>query len=824
MAHIKILKRKRLDEKLNELRQFPLTVVTAPMGFGKTTAVRTFLNAREIPYIWLAMTESIRIAASEYFWFLLVKGVRQISADFADSLQELGFPNDSVQISRIIDLIGSKKPEQGLTVVIDDYYLIENAQIDLFLEQLVLARIPWLHIVLVGRKVPEIHIEELKLKGFCCSIDARELSFTEEELENYFELIGFRGGEAEKQKIRSYASGWIAAIYLMVTSFSRNINPEFHHSIHAMLKSSFFDKYDAPMQDFLFFFSFFDRLTAEQAVYLFEDGEAVNRLNRLCAENAFIILDDEGWYRFHQIFLDFLREERQTRKLNAGRLIERAGEWYSEQEDHVLAFKYWMMAGNHEKIFGELERTDIRKINSIDRKLIARVFRNATEEQKHAYPLATLKYIWLVILNDQEKGAEMLREFEEYFRSHDHPDYTRNQILAESAMVSTAVAFNDAEKVIECSRKSLRLLEGKTSMIRNRKSVLTYGTPHFTYAYYRTPGEFRRTVDVLVDGFQSHIDATDGCGMGCRSLARAEYALETGELEQAELPAKKALYQANLWEQSSIAICARLTLARLLIQKNRTDELQAVLRELGDMTKSELNPIVANTIDNCTGYIYACLGQAEKIPGWLRNGDMTAYTSKTQGMAFNYIVYGKAVLLTGDYMQLEVLTETLEKRFETFCNQLGYIHNHIHRSVAKYHIYGMMEGIKELQKAIDIARQDSIVMPFAENAEWLLPMLKSGLLDMDKPFAGRLLELCEKGSGNRIENATGLSAREIEVILLLEAGKSQKEIADQLCISPNTVKRHIQNIYQKLDATNRMCAIKRFRERSETSERPAGQE
>ena len=135
-----------------------------------------------------------------------------------------------------------------------------------------------------------------------------------------------------------------------------------------------------------------------------------------------------------------------------------------------------------------------------------------------------------------------------------------------------------------------------------------------------------------------------------------------------------------------------------------------------------------------------------------------------------------------------------------------------------------MEGIKELQKAIDIARQDSIVMPFAENAEWLLPMLKSGLLDMDKPFAGRLLELCEKGSGNRIENATGLSAREIEVILLLEAGKSQKEIADQLCISPNTVKRHIQNIYQKLDATNRMCAIKRFRERSETSERPAGQE
>ena len=54
--------------------------------------------------------------------------------------------------------------------------------------------------------------------------------------------------------------------------------------------------------------------------------------------------------------------------------------------------------------------------------------------------------------------------------------------------------------------------------------------------------------------------------------------------------------------------------------------------------------------------------------------------------------------------------------------------------------------------------------------------------------------------------------------------KVRKRSQTSWCISPNTVKRHIQNIYQKLDATNRMCAIKRFRERSETSERLAGQE
>nr|AHZ45592.1 GerE bacterial regulatory protein luxR family [uncultured bacterium] len=56
------------------------------------------------------------------------------------------------------------------------------------------------------------------------------------------------------------------------------------------------------------------------------------------------------------------------------------------------------------------------------------------------------------------------------------------------------------------------------------------------------------------------------------------------------------------------------------------------------------------------------------------------------------------------------------------------------------------------------------------------------------------------------ETANVLSAREIEVLRLLAAGKSNHEIADELVISTNTVNRHVSNIYAKTGAANRAQA------------------
>jgi DNA-binding CsgD family transcriptional regulator len=64
----------------------------------------------------------------------------------------------------------------------------------------------------------------------------------------------------------------------------------------------------------------------------------------------------------------------------------------------------------------------------------------------------------------------------------------------------------------------------------------------------------------------------------------------------------------------------------------------------------------------------------------------------------------------------------------------------------------------------------------------------------------------------RVQQTLGISGRELEVLELLAAGRSNKEIANRLDVSPNTVKTHVAKLYEKLQVRRRTEAILRARE------------
>ena len=61
-------------------------------------------------------------------------------------------------------------------------------------------------------------------------------------------------------------------------------------------------------------------------------------------------------------------------------------------------------------------------------------------------------------------------------------------------------------------------------------------------------------------------------------------------------------------------------------------------------------------------------------------------------------------------------------------------------------------------------------------------------------------------AGRTRRDAHGLTARELEVLRLVAAGKSNREIASALIISERTVARHLQNIFAKLGVSSRTAA------------------
>lgn len=58
----------------------------------------------------------------------------------------------------------------------------------------------------------------------------------------------------------------------------------------------------------------------------------------------------------------------------------------------------------------------------------------------------------------------------------------------------------------------------------------------------------------------------------------------------------------------------------------------------------------------------------------------------------------------------------------------------------------------------------------------------------------------------------GISEREYDVLVLLAEGLSNKEIADRLFVSPNTIKTHLAHLYQKLEVSRRQQAINKAKE------------
>lgn len=136
-----------------------------------------------------------------------------------------------------------------------------------------------------------------------------------------------------------------------------------------------------------------------------------------------------------------------------------------------------------------------------------------------------------------------------------------------------------------------------------------------------------------------------------------------------------------------------------------------------------------------------------------------------------------------------------------------------------------IEGIKQLKQLLpDVA---IIVISIHENSQYVfdalcagavgyltknsgkqkvieaLNQLKLGGAPMSVNIARMVVESFQKKSHNE------LSQRENEVLDLLSKGKSYASIADELCLSINTIKTHVKNIYEKLQVSNRNELINR---------------
>lgn len=800
--------RPTINTKFKNILKYPLTVISAHFASGKTIAINQFIENYDIPYIYISVLPSSDEARTYNFYTQFLESLAKKFPELSSISNKEDFLSDPNTQEQIFDILSSYKNKGELIIIIDDYHNAENDKLNLFMTNLANIEPPHVHFVIISRSMPKIPVEELVIKNLCCYIGQEIFYFSREEMFDYFKFIQFDAPDNIKDDIVDLSSGWIAAAYLLAVQYDSTHEIKDYTAIFNMFKYSLFNMLEPDEKKILAQLSWLLPLEYDRIAYIFEDKKPLDLVDSLYQNNLFIYKNGNQYY-FQQLFQKFLEKKRLSMKLDMSGLFVRLAESYINDGFYRTALALLYRAGNFDKFLNTIELPDV-DIYSVESQMLFTVFGLIPPEYKFKYPIATLKMLLLKSLAGETQFVEAtLDELKEYFSVHAHPVYPINKIIAEMDMVKITYCSQDLNKMLTLTRDAESKMDNTKSIIRTSKSVVTYGEPHFTFFFFNKVGEYKEIVQKLHESFNRHARITDGCGAGCNFLALAEYYLETGQFDHVENNAVKAIYAAADNGQTCVIASARMSLGRLYILQQQKAKLETILDKLKEMLVGETNNINLVTIYRALSYLYVCSGQLDKIPKELYVSDVSSFYSAT----FTFSILYREALMKQDWLMLEILVDKYHNDVLKAHTILALISNYMFGAIAQYK-QGNPEGsYNALQKALDYAVADNVVTPFLEAAPYVAPILESHTFEAPQEFVDRILNAVSSATAcEKTMKSNGLlSNREEEILSLLYMGKSKKEIAAELFISENTVKRHVQNIYRKLNVSNKTLALNAYK-------------
>lgn len=569
--------------------------------------------------------------------------------------------------------------------------------------------------------------------------------------------------------------------------------------------------------------SVFDSFTLDAAIYVTENKNAEKLIYKLLVNNCFLHFDNENQvYTIHSIFRELLQEILKASEIDKFILFSKYADWCIQKDKIIEAIELYTKAKNHTKVLDIFGLHGATEFIDLAPKTIETAFEAMDISLKLSRPIAYITFIFsYLIVVDGDKGFELLMEAKAIYEKDDNLQ-NKDQILGEIALVESFLYFNDVKLMREHCKKAYELLQGKKSNIMCAEMMYSFGSPSILYLYHKEYGtlkslvEFKSSPELNYYEYLSH-----GNGAGSKYIIQAEYYLEIGELKSAEYYAHKGIFKAKINDQISVIICGRLCLARAAILKGQANTAFYIINELEKEVKNVENHYLYNSMEIALGIIYGNMGMLSKIPSWLTTDDIASFKKiYSQRLGVACIVVGKSAILRKSYIELEVIVETIQDVCQKHNNIIGFIYAGIYSSIAKYNLYGIKEAMKEFEKTAKIAQADKIVSPFVENIPKILVLLEEfqraenteqydGWIKSIFSLSRRFMESYEQINNN--DAIIVFTKRENKVLSLLHNGYKQSEIAEKLCISPNTVKRHLQNIYSKLGVNNKVSALKKYR-------------
>lgn len=360
--HRELVPRRRLAAIVERAATCALTVVSAPAGFGKTTLLAGLAGAlgqerAGQAIAWVSLDE--RESDPRQFWSYVLHAVERTSpgaaASALDVLDSATGPLEGVIVALVNEL--SVHPGE-VTLVLDDYHLVDGPEVDDGVAFLLNHRPPQLHLVISTRADPALPLARLRARGELVEVRAKDLRFTADEAAAYLNGIHHLDlSAADVSSLELRTEGWIAALQLAAASLrDRDDKTAFisgfagdDRFVVDYLADEVLDRQPVELRRFLLETSVLERLSGPLCDAVTGQADGGSTLATLERQNLLIVpLDDRRhWYRYHLLFADVLRSRLLAEPgIDVSALHRRASAWFEQAGQTDAAVRHSVAAGD----------------------------------------------------------------------------------------------------------------------------------------------------------------------------------------------------------------------------------------------------------------------------------------------------------------------------------------------------------------------------------------------------------------------------------------------------------------------------------------------
>ena len=800
----------RVQECLRPIAHCTLTTVVAPMGYGKTTAINWFLAEKTKGGKAVAIRLSIYSEKLPMLWRSAQDAFRFAGLDV---LSAFDFPTGEAAATLVLEELcrAFSSGKTAYYLFLDDFHLLRDERAVRFICR-ISARLPDnAHLIVASRDRFLPAGEIVRLGGNLHQIGMEHLRLNHTELAVYAHRCGAELSEQQLEALLRSSEGWFSAIYLNLRALSeRGRLPDASSDIFEMFTAAMIDPLPPGRQEFLAVMGLADEFTAEMARFVTENPETDAIIQDLTCQNAFVTrLPDSQRYRFHHMMKECaLRKFRTLPEQSQICYWNRFGSWYGAQGQYLHALSAYGRSGNSDAALTIIEKDAGNLLSALHPEELLERLNACPEEVLTRHPTAILVlmrrlFTWRQIPKMLQLKALLEQAIAE---SPDMPEEERGNLLGECDLIMSFLMYNDITKMSRLHRSASRQMSRPAVTIQAGSSW-TFGSPSVLMMYYRAPGELQKETHEMHECMPHYYRITNGHGLGAELVMDAEASFMQGKLHEAEIGLARARAAIAGSGQENMALYCDFLELRLLGSGGR-HRLDVKARAEALLARHDV--VLLNMFESILAYYYALLQKAEKIPDVFRLHRLDTVNYFAPGKPMMELIENQVYLAQGEFPRVIGRSEPLLSGCESLHYALVALHIRLQTASAYEALGNRAMARKLLVRALEDAEPDGFVLPFAENAPYLMNHYSALSRELETPFAVSVCELSERWlsrqqtSGSRqepIEALRELSERERSVAQLMALRKTNREIAETLFLSEGTVKQYINRIYSKLQLT-----------------------